>query len=308
MWVPTGGRSTTTRRQGRKSHRQGGSVWGLQLHFITILGAGPKKTLWYPRVRPSTCALPNGPRQGGQCHWQLQCAAGGVPSATLRFGEDHLGGIPWEVPRCLRHLGRGFRYGYILPSFKFTICVTVLFLLVWKRSPLFFPKTNNTKQITKVFLKPKEITEGFTVQTWIFSSGRGGAFYGCWWIRGAEKHQIHGRVPKKSNPKYRRCWDDVFVFFFIFLIYIIVWHLVRFQRKPPRGPKKWKSPTTPFERPWSWKHGIQQVTSFWPEKKTWSESSHVTQIEKWVGGWLERCHPNNYTLGFQPPLKQWMLI
>lgn len=29
-----------------------------------------------------------------------------MPSTTLRFGEDHLGGIPWEVPRCLCHLNR----------------------------------------------------------------------------------------------------------------------------------------------------------------------------------------------------------
>lgn len=166
-----------------------------------------------------------------------------------------------------RQFTKKYPHLYILPSFKFTICVTVLFLLVWKRSPLFFRKTNNTKQITKFFRSRKKSRTVLQFRRGSSLPVGGGAFYGCWWIRAAEKHQIPGRVPKKSNPNKRRCWDDVFVFFSHFFGYIIVWHLVRFQRKPPRGPKKWKSPTTPFERPWSWKHGIQQVTSFWPEKK-----------------------------------------
>lgn len=60
-------------------------------------GLAEKKTLWSPPgVPPFNMSPPKRPIHppGGQCHWQLQRAAGGVPSATLRFREDHLGAIP----------------------------------------------------------------------------------------------------------------------------------------------------------------------------------------------------------------------
>ena len=85
------------------------------------------------------------------------------------------------------------------------------FFVGLKKVAALLPKEKQHQTNNEGFFEAEKITEGFTVQTWI-SSGRRVLL---WMLmdKGRRKTPIPGRVPKK---KYRRCWDDVFVFFFHF--------------------------------------------------------------------------------------------